>query len=60
VDLELSSYGHDLEDFVLQLRKEQLPPMVCAAVEEDEVRAVVRGTVAKELGIDSALAIALP
>ena len=46
-----------LEDFVLQLRTEQLPEAVCASVEDEEVRAVVRATIAKELAIDTALVI---
>jgi acyl carrier protein len=48
---------HQLEDFVLRLRSEQLAVTVCAAVEDDEVRAVVRATIAKELGIDTAAVI---
>ena len=46
-----------LEDMVLQLRREQLPPAVCSAVDETDVRDVVRGVIAKELGIDSTIVI---
>jgi acyl carrier protein len=45
----------ELEEMVLQLRREQLPAEVCSAVEEWDVREVVRGVIAKELGIDAAL-----
>jgi hypothetical protein len=40
-----------LEDMVLNLRREQLPAAVCASVEDDEVREVVRDVIAKELAI---------
>jgi hypothetical protein len=45
----------DLEDMVLALRNEQLPEAVRVSVDEEEVREVVRDTIAKELAIDSSL-----
>jgi acyl carrier protein len=43
----------DLEEMVLQLRKEQLSATVCASVDEGEIRTLVREIIAKELAIDS-------
>ena len=45
----------DLEDLVVRLRAEQLDPDVRDALADAEIRAVVRGIVAKELAIDEAL-----